>query len=257
MLHERRSKIVNMISADRMVKVSELTKLFDVSIETIRRDLEYLEEKGYLTRVYGGAVAKSMFNLEPEYAAREVKNLAEKSAIGQAAAALINEGDTVYVDVGTTTLEFAKALKGTKNVTIITNAMKIAMTLADDSNIHVILLGGDTRRGEFSTSGFLAESNIRNFNFNTAVIGIGGLTIDNGISDYHINEANLRRHIIERAQKVIGLSDYSKIGITTMNRICPVESMTTLVTDDKAPSKFISDLKARGIEVIVAQTKTE
>lgn len=257
MLHERRSKIVNMISADRMVKVSELTKLFNVSIETIRRDLEYLEEKGYLTRVYGGAVANSMFNLEPEYATREVKNLIEKSAIGQAAAALINDGDTVYVDVGTTTLEFAKALKGTKNVTIITNAMKIAMTLADDSNIHVILLGGDTRSGEFSTSGFLAESNIRNFNFNVAVIGIGGITLDNGISDYHINEANLRRHIIERAQKVIGLSDYSKIGITTMNRICSVEAMTTLVTDDKVPGKFISDLKARGVEVIVAQTKPE
>ena len=172
MMHDRRNKIVQMISSTRMVKVSELIKTFNVSIETIRRDLEYLEDRGYLRRVYGGAVVKSMYGLEPDYSSREIKNYPEKVAIGQKAVELVDDGDTLVIDIGTTTLEFARALIGKKKITVITNAIKIAAALVDDENIRVIMLGGDVRKGELSTSGFLSENNMSLFNVDKVFLGI-------------------------------------------------------------------------------------
>ncbi|WP_052085800.1 DeoR/GlpR family DNA-binding transcription regulator [Clostridium sp. HMP27] len=252
MLHERRSKIIQMISTDRMVKVSELCELFNVSIETIRRDLEYLEKNGYLSRVYGGAIIKSAYGLEPEYSSREVKHLPEKTAIGERAAELIKDGDTIAIDVGTTTLEFAKALSEKKGITVLTNAIPVAIALSDNKDIRVIMLGGDVRGGECSTSGFLAEKSMDMFNVDKAIIGIGGITADEGITDYHIEEANLRRHIIDRAENVIGLADFSKFGVIAMNRICGVERVTTIVTDNKASQKIVSDIRNKGVNIIIA-----
>lgn len=253
MLHDRRNKIVQMISSERMVKVNELTKIFNVSIETIRRDLEYLEERGYLNRVYGGAVVKSMYGLEPDYSTREIKHYAEKVAIGQKAIELVEDGDTIEIDVGTTTLEFARALKGKKKITVITNAIQIAMTLVDDENIRVIMLGGDVRKGELSTSGFLSENDMSLFNVDKVFLGIGGITIDGGVTDYHIEESNLRRHILERTHKVIGLADYSKFGVTAMNKVCNIEKIDIVVTDTKTDKYMISKIRNLGIKVIVAE----
>ncbi len=251
MLHERRAKIIQMVSEDRIVKVCNLVSLFNVSIETIRRDLEYLEKKGYVNRVYGGAVVKSMYGVEPEYSLREVKHYTEKVAIGKVAADLIDNGDTVIIDVGTTTLEFAKHIKGKKKITVITNAIQIAMELVDDSNIRVIMIGGDLRSGEYSTSGFLAENCINVFNIDKAILGVGGLTPGRGITDYHIEEGNLRRAFVERSEKIIALADYSKFGVTAMNNVCPTSRINTVVTDSKAPQKMLSEIKALGVNVIV------
>lgn len=253
MLHDRRNKIVHMISSERMVKASDLTKIFGVSVETIRRDLEYLEERGYLNRVYGGAVIKSMYGLEPDYSSREIKNYTEKVAIGQKAIELVDDGDTIEIDVGTTTLEFARALKGKKKVTVITNSIQIAMTLVDDENIRVIMLGGDVRKGELSTSGFLSENGMALFNVDKVFLGIGGITIDGGVTDYHIEESNLRRHIIERTQKVIGLADHSKFGITAMNKVCGIDKIDAVVTDIKTDKYMTARIKNLGIKVLVAE----
>lgn len=253
MLHERRDKIVQMISMDRMVKVSDLTKIFNVSIETIRRDLEYLEEHGYLNRVYGGAVVKSMYGLEPAYSAREIKNYIEKVAIGQKAIEFVEDGDTIEIDVGTTTLEFARALKGKKRVTVITNALQIAMALVDDENIRVIMLGGDVRKGELSTSGFLSEDGIGLFNVDKVFLGIGGITLEGGITDYHIEESNLRRHILKRTNKVIGLADYSKFGVTAMNEVCDLKKLNVIITDTKTDKLMVADIRNLGIKCVIAE----
>lgn len=253
MQDERRQEIVKLISENRMVKASELVERYHVSMETIRRDMEYLEEKGYLTRVYGGAVARTMYGLEPEYSAREVKNYQEKLLIGRAAVDLVEDGDTILMDVGTTMLEFARFLKGHRRVTVFTNAMQIAMALVMDTNIRVIQLGGNVRPGELATSGFIAEDTVGRFCFDKAFLGVGGLTMDKGITDYHMEEANLRRHFVENAQKVIALADYSKFGIKAMNRVCDIKQVDIIVTDKRADKNIINEFRGLGKSVIIAE----
>lgn len=253
MLHDRRATIVQMITSERMVKVSDLIKTFNVSIETIRRDLKYLEDAGYIKRVYGGAVIKSMYGLEPDYSSREIKNYSEKVAIGRKTVELVDDGDTIVIDIGTTTLEFARALKGKKKVTVITNAIQIAAALVVDDNIRVIMLGGNVRKGDLSTSGFLSENNISLFNVDKIFLGIGGLTIEEGITDYHIEESNLRRHILKKTHMVIGLADFSKFGVIAMNKVCDIEKINFLITDDKTDKLMISKIRTLGIKVLIAE----
>ncbi len=231
MLQERRNKIMEILREDGIVKVSELMKLFDVSIETIRRDLEYLEEHGMLGRVYGGAVPVQPRATEPSYQTREIKHFKEKKAIGERAVELVKDEDVIAVDIGTTTLEFAKALVGKRRVTVITNSMKIAMVLSEDADIRVLMVGGEVRRGEFSVSGFLADNDMGHFITDKYFIGVGGLSLSKGITDYHLEESNLRRIVIKNTQKVIALADYSKIGAVAMNKICGLDQVDTLVTD--------------------------
>lgn len=253
MLHDRRATIVQMITSERMVKVSDLIKTFNVSIETIRRDLKYLEDAGYIKRVYGGAVVKSMYGLEPDYSSREIKNYSEKVAIGRKTVELVDDGDTIVIDIGTTTLEFARALKGKKKVTVITNAIQIAATLVVDDNIRVIMLGGNVRKGDLSTSGFLSENDISLFNVDKIFLGIGGITIEEGITDYHIEESNLRRHILKKTHMVIGLADFSKFGVIAMNKVCDIEKINFLITDDKTDKLMISKIRTLGIKVLIAE----
>ena len=237
MLQSRREKIMEMIQAERMIKVSDLIKQFGVSIETIRRDLEFLEKEGLLTRVYGGAVLNQKKAAEPLYEHREVKNYEEKAAIARRAVELIEDGDVLGIDIGTTAREFARALLGKRKVIVLTNSMPIAEILSGDDDIRVIMLGGEVRKGEFSVSGFVAENIMQHFNLDKYILGIGGITVENGITDYHIEETNLRRVMLSRAQKVIGLADYSKFGVIAMNTVCPLSRMDVLVTDGRAGSE--------------------
>lgn len=251
MLQERRKKIMEMLQKDEMVKVSELMKIFDVSIETIRRDLEYLEERGSLSRVYGGAVLPQPKAIEPAYEKREIRNFDEKKAIGNKAVELVQDNDIIAIDIGTTTLEFARALVGKRKITVITNSMKIAMVLSVDSNIRVIMLGGEVRSGEFSVSGSLASNEMKRFNTEKLFLGVGGLSLIKGLTDYHMEESSLRQIAIENTQEVIVLADYSKMGVIAMNNVCNLEDMDILVTDSKADSGTMDKLREMGIEVIM------
>lgn len=250
MLQERRNKIMEILREDGIVKVSELMKLFDVSIETIRRDLEYLEEHGMLGRVYGGAVPVQPRATEPSYQTREIKHYKEKKAIGERAVELVKDEDVIAVDIGTTTLEFAKALVGKRRVTVITNSMKIAMVLSEDADIRVLMVGGEVRRGEFSVSGFLADNDMGHFITDKYFIGVGGLSLSKGITDYHLEESNLRRIVIKNTQKVIALADYSKIGAVAMNKICGLDQVDTLVTDSNVESFVVEGVRDNNVEVI-------
>lgn len=250
MLHDRRAKIVQMISIDKMVKVSHLTELFHVSIETVRRDLEYLEQKGYLNRVYGGAVAKNMFGMEPGYPFSQVQNFMQKAEIGEAACDLVKDGDTILIDIGSTALEFAKCIKGKKRLTVLTNSIQIAMTLVEDPNIRMILMGGEVRRGEYSTFGFMTEEAMDLFHVDKAFLGIGGITKE-CITDYHMEEANFKRHMLKRTDCVIGLADASKFGIIAWNRVCNTKEIQILVTDSKAPLDYVQEFENTGLQVIL------
>ena len=253
MLQERRSEIIEKIRSKRMVKVAELVDEYQVSIETIRRDLEYLESAGYLRRVYGGAVADGLYGQEPLYSNRKVANYDEKRAIGIKAAELIGDGDTLFIDVGTTTLEVVKNLSGKKNLTVITNATLIAHEMIQYQNCSVIVLGGELRSGELSVSGHISEDNLERFFANKLIMGVGGISLHSGYTDYHINEANVRRRMIERSDKIIAVADYSKFGVTAMNCVCPVTRVEKLVTDWSIQKETLNAFREHGIDVIVSE----
>lgn len=257
MTHERRETIIQLVESERIVKAADLMERFGVSNETVRRDLEYLEKAGYLNRVYGGAVAKSMHGLEPQYENREMKNYMEKVRIGELAVEYIKDGDTIVVDLGTTTLQFAKALKGKRKVTVLTYSLPVALELVPDENIRVIMLGGNLRYGDLSTSGFLAEENMKHFYVDKFILGIGGLTVDGGLTDYNIEESSLRRQILPRCQKVIGLADYSKIGVTAMNHICGLEALDVLITDQRVEKKTLAAIRDKGVEVVCVEADSQ
>lgn len=257
MLQQRRSEIVEKVRSQRMVKVSDLVIQYQVSIETIRRDLEYLESAGLLRRVYGGAVAIGLYGQEPVYEHREVVNYDEKRAIGIKAANLIEDGDTVFFDVGTTTLEVARNLKHKKDLTVITNATLIAQEMARFASCRVILLGGELRPGELSVSGYISDQNLQGFYANKLIMGVGGIALRSGYTDYNINEANTRRRMIERADRIIAVADYSKFGVTAMNFVCPLGQVEKLVTDWSISEETIREFREGGVEIIVAEKVEE
>jgi DeoR family transcriptional regulator of aga operon/DeoR family fructose operon transcriptional repressor len=253
MQHERRDEIINKIRTQRSVKVSDLVEEYKVSIETIRRDLEYLEEKGLLRRVYGGAVLHGFYGEEPEHERRLITNYPQKQAIGKKAAELINHGDTLFIDQGTTAMEVARELRLKKNLTVITNSTLAAHELiTNNASCRVIVLGGEMRRGELTLSGNITESNLESFYATKVILGIGGISLETGVTDYHLQEANSRRIMIQRAAEVIGVADYSKFDIVAMNFICPVEKINVLVTDWTVPAKVITEYRLRGIKVYTA-----
>ena len=251
MNQKRRSQITQMLEQQQAITNNELMECFGISIETVRRDLAYLEKQGVLTRVYGGAVKKEAVRTEPLYTNRQQKNNEEKQKIAEAAQELIEPDDIVFFDLGTTVEAVAKRLDTTKNIHAFTNAIRTAVTLSEKC-AGVILTGGRIRRGELSLSGTLAENNISNFNIDKAVIGAAGIT-DEGISDFIADEAGLRSRIIDNADKVIVLADYSKFGVRAMCRVSHLEEIDVLITDDKAPKDFLRKIEKMGIRVIVAK----
>lgn len=248
---QRKDEIIRLISENKIVKANELAATFKVSMETIRRDLADLEKDGIIKRVHGGAVLNLNYSVEPDFFYREVKNFEEKILIGKKAASLVEDGDVIIIDIGTTTLEFAKFLKGKKNITVLTNSIKIALELMDEREITVIMLGGIVRKGEGTTSGYWAEEIIDRFYVEKLFLGVGCLTLENGVMDYHIEETNLRRHCINHAKQVIALADYTKFGSKALNQVCSLEQIDKLVTDNKADKKYIRKLREKGIDVIL------
>ena len=249
---ERRAQIVDLINMQKTVNNAELMERFDISIETVRRDLEYLEQQGYLRRVYGGAVANVSLTSEPEYDSRSQLQFQQKNAIAAEAAKLIRPGDSVYLGVGTTVQAMVQYMKNIGPITVFTNALRTAVALSDIPGCTVILPGGQLRAKELTLSGFPSEENLNHFNVDKAFIGIGGIT-ESGITDFHIGEAQVHRRLVENARQSIALADSSKIGVRALNNICPLSQVSTVVTDCGASKQAIKNLEKAGVRVIVAK----
>ena len=254
MLYDRREQILTLLKKDGSVKVVDLVKRFGVSIETIRRDLEALEMEGFLRRVYGGAVRESRRSEETLLQERMVQNAAEKERIGKAAAAFVQDGDVIGIDVGTTTLEIARALlQRDLRIIVITNSIQIAATLSASEKIEVILIGGRVRHGELSVGGhMLTEANMRLFQTDKLFLGVGGITDKFGITDFREEETAFRRIGIERTKEVYALADHSKFGVTAMYHVCDADRIHTVVTDAGTGRDMISALRMKGAQVVIA-----
>ena len=228
---ERRSMILNQLKNDKVVLVSDMSAKFGVSEETIRRDMEKLEQEGYATRTYGGAIYNED-SRELPYEVRKRTNVAAKEKIAAEVAKMIKDGDYVMLDESTTSMYVARALKPRRNITLITNSIEIVLELAGDVqgwNIHCT--GGLLKPYALAFTGHRAESVISAYHVNFAILSCEGLDIDAGYTDSREDNAMMKRAMINSAKKVILVADSGKFGKTSFISVGKLSELDTLVTE--------------------------
>jgi DeoR/GlpR family transcriptional regulator of sugar metabolism len=246
---ERQRRIAELVATNGKVHVPQLAKLFDVTEATLRKDLNTLEEKGLLKRTHGGAVSARP-PLEQEVVTRTTRHASAKGEIAEACVELVNHGEAIFLDCGTTVHEIAKHLVGSsKRVMVLTSGPATAETIADVSQISHVMLGGQLRRLSGCVSGPLATEQLRNFTISTAFIGVSGIT-EAGITVADLSEARLKAAVIERASRVVVPLDHSKVGWADFAHVCPLSQIDIVVTD--APNDYLVRIcQANEIQLIV------
>lgn len=245
---DRLSSILDELSSGGSVRVAELSDRFGVSVATIRRDLELLEEQRLVSRVHGGAVARGLlYELPLRY--KVARNQDEKRRIALAAAALVEEGSTVGLTGGTTTTEVARALSEVPDLTIVTNALNIASELAIRSNLKLVVPGGVARSASYELVGPIAESALGGLNLDVVFVGVDGIAPQQGLTTHHEVEAYTNRVLIQRAARSIAVADSSKLGRVAFARICDADEVDGLISDAEADREVIDAFEAVGIDV--------
>lgn len=249
--HERYEEILKLLEKDGSVKVSMLTKLFNVSIETIRRDLEHLEKQNHLKRVYGGAVLEKINKKQFNFETREKEYIEEKREITNTAVKFITEGQSIAMDASTTNLEVAKILKTKfKKLTILTNSLAIANELADMEYYTIILTGGIFIKDEFSLVGDIAEKNISDFYIDTAFISISGVSLHAGLTEYSFDGIQIQKKMIEVSKQVIVLADNSKFDVVCLQKVADLDKVDMIITDSKLKKCVLDKYLNKGIKII-------
>ena len=245
-VQNRRRALLDALQRDGSVQVRQLAAELSCSEMTIRRDLDVLERDGVVRRVHGGAIRVQLRRDEMPYAARVFEATEVKQRIGQAVAALIDDGETVILDSGTTVLEVARALRG-RPVTVLPLGLRALLELADDDAVSLISPGGDVRPGELVVTGDLAEVAFERLRFDTLVLGCCGLHEREGVTTHVPADARVKRAALRAARRTILASDATKIGQVTFGHVCPLAAAQRLVTD--AGPELTSSLEAAGLLV--------
>jgi len=248
---ERQNLILEMLNISKTVQITDLTEKFKISVATARRDLDELESAGLIKRVYGGAVLVEKSGLRPIFNARIEQNSVKKAQIGMAAASLVSEGDTVVLDIGTTTLEVAKCIGNIPHLTVLTNSLPVLNELVQ-SDANVYALGGRLRSQELALSGTQAEEQLSNFCVDKAFIGAGGVTLENGITNYNPDSAQLCAAIIRRAKEVILVTDSNKFGKDGFAVVGKLNCVNTIVTDSDIPKEYLKAIEKMGVKLVIA-----
>lgn len=249
---ERHQVILDLLEESGSVTVNEMVERFGVSEMTIRRDLDILEKKGLLRRVHGGAVLDRGRSYEPPFLSRAVENLEAKQRIGRVAADMIQNGDSITLDVGTTTMEIARHIAGKQNLTVITPCLQIASLLAENPNIRLILTGGIVRPGELSMVGHLAERALKDFYVDKLFLGAAGVDFNAGLTEYNLEDTLVKQVMIKNAKEVILVADSSKFGRIAFTSIAPLSVVSRLITDQEADTEVVTRLRRQNIEVVLA-----
>ncbi len=252
----RTEKILQELLSNGRVEVEELSQQFRVNSSTIRRDLEKLERQGFLRRTHGGAVpvdtlSYSAYAYDLSFQENVNKQPEEKSQIALAAAHRIMPGDTIALSPGTTTTQLARTIRHLqlKDLTVVTNAINIAMELAGVRGINLIVTGGILLPDFFALVGPQAEQSLNEMYVSKAFIGVTGIDPEHGLTGPNQLEALTHRLTLQRAKQTIVLADHAKLGQVALYRIAPIKSIQTLITDRAASSEMVEKFKAIGLEV--------
>jgi DeoR family transcriptional regulator, aga operon transcriptional repressor len=248
---ERRRAIVDIINRERRVVVKDLARRFSTSHVTIRSDLESLHDRGLVQRTHGGALPLQVGALlDPSLREKEDLHPAEKQRIAEASVKLIEEGESVVLDSGTTATTVARALRRFRSLTVITNAVNIAAELAGTA-IEVILTGGTLRENSFSLVGPLAEDTLHRLSADIMFLGVDGFDVHYGLTTPNLLEAQVNRVMMEVSRKTVVICDSSKFGRRSLSLIAEPSAIHHVITDSGAAKSDLRALRESGIEVTV------
>src|SRR5215469_7319908 len=226
---QRRQAILAEVRKASAVSAEDLAGMFGVSVETIRRDLRGLRDRGLLERVYGGAL--SVHSTEGTFAARSITHHDRKRALAALAANLVAPQDTIVIDIGTTALEVARALPGDFRGRVLTNSVPVAMELSAREQIELLLSGGQVRPGDAACYGASADAFFAHVYADKAFLGSGGVHAEAGLTDYYPHEVAARRVMIAHAGASSVLAASSKLGKVAVHRVCALAQVTAIVTN--------------------------
>jgi DeoR family glycerol-3-phosphate regulon repressor len=255
-LNERQAALLGIVQAQGFATVEWLAERFEVSGQTVRRDIIRLDRRGLLQRFHGGAGALEG-SVRLSYAQKQGLAVDAKGAIGAAAAARVPVGATVFLDVGTTVEAAAKALAGHQALRVFTNSMASAMHLAGRTGIEVVVTGGSLRGADGSLVGDGTTALLRDLRFDLALIGLSGWDEDGSPMDFDLDKIAVKRTAIARAPQTLSLCDASKFERSAVARIVPVDALAALVTDRAPPPALSEKLSRADVELIVADARNK
>ncbi|NLG99123.1 MAG: DeoR/GlpR transcriptional regulator [Chloroflexi bacterium] len=247
---ERLERIVDFIESRKSITVAEVASEFSIGMTTARRDLDTLADQGKIQRVHGGAMALPKAPPEPPALYRTQEQAVEKQKIGRLAAALIEDGDTVFLGAGTTVMEVARELVNRRDLTVITNSLLVINTLAEAPGINMVVLGGFFRSSEKSFIGHMTEQALAEFRAAKVVMGVRAVDVELGLTEEFPPEAQTNRAVLKIGQQVIIVADHTKFGRVAGAFIAPVTAVNIMVTDSNTPQEYIQALEAQGVRVI-------
>jgi DeoR family transcriptional regulator of aga operon len=251
-LEERLDQIAALLQVQGRVSVSNLSERFGVSAVTIRNDLATLEQQGRLVRTHGGAVVRPNLGMEPPaFAFRKELNLAEKERIGQAAAELVRDGDSVALDASTTAWQVARHLKDRRELTVVTNGLFIALEFVDSPDVTVVMPGGTLRAASASLVGEQGACILERYHVQKGFFGAGGFTLEEGLTDTNQYEVALKQRMVQRSKEVIAIVDSSKWGQVAFASLASPDQLDRVIVDTSAPAEMVAALRQRGIQVIL------
>ena len=248
----RRDKILEMIQEDGHVKVTDLSHIFKVSEVTVRQDLERLDNEGIIVREHGGAYLKSVSSQVRSFTLQQRDNTDKKILIGRKAAGLVSNGDTIILDSGTTTTELAKNLAGKKDLTIITNALNIAVMLGGELSINVIMTGGEFKAPTLSLTGQKAAAFFNDLHVDKLFLATAGISLKSGLTYPSISDLVVKKAMIDAADVVYLLADSTKIGKSSLASLGALSLVDYLITDNGLQDKHRQLFDEHDIEYIIA-----
>lgn len=247
---DRHNVILDILAKEGSVRNSELVKILQVSLETIRRDLEYLSKEGLVQKVHGGAI-KVDDTPNNSYFSRMTTNVSEKVELASIAINYIQNGDTIALNSSTTNLELVKLIKARNlKVTLITNSILIAEEVQTDKNIHLILAGGVFKREELAFIGPITAEFLSQFSVNKCFLSVGGISLKKGITDFYVDEVVVEKQLWNISKEVFVVADSSKFEHDSLFSICELDKIDFIITDSKLDSDIKTQYSKENIQII-------
>lgn len=249
---ERHEIILNELKENGKVNVQHLSEKLEVSEVTIRKDLRRLEDRGLLFRTHGGATQTNPYTSDRPVSEKAKILADEKSAIGKEAVKLIGSNDSIILASGTTILAVARHIKTDHRLNVITSALNVSLELSHHENVDIIQLGGHLRSGSSSVAGPYAEQFLEDINCGILFLGVDGIDLDQGLTTSNLMEASLNQKFIEVAQYIVVVADHSKFGKRGFSRICSLNQVQHIITDEGISSTMVNKMEEMGIQVTVS-----
>ena len=252
MRSKRIKDIEDYIYENKTVTLDQLCRVFDVSKNTIRRDIKELVEDGHFKKIYGGVTVKDNKDLLP-FSERNISNLDAKKKIAEKAAALVEDSDVIFIDSGTTTIHMIDYIKDKKNLTVITNNLEAMIRVIPYENIKLITLSGELDRNILSFTGDTASLVLKSYNISKAFMASAGVSVDGGVTNSSTKEYDIKSSAVVRSSKVYLLTSQDKFNQIAIMTYCTLDKLTGIITDAMPPQEITDYMKGHEIELFIAQ----